>query len=131
MEDLKEVKILCFTNSRNAKRCVEWGADEGFTKGLFDEEAFRQSLYSLLDVSKESTESERTFEHQRRWPRINVSLPAKLSVYPVKYPLSPRPRGGTVENVSMGGMSCPGSSSKTACFQVNPSFPAGGRPFPS
>ena len=104
MEDLKEVKILCFTKSRNAKRCVEWGADEGFTKGAFDEEAFRQCLYTFLDVSKESAETERTFEHQRRWPRINVSLPAKLSVYPVSTPYRRDPGEATVENVSMGGM---------------------------
>ncbi len=32
MEDLQGLKIICFANGRNTRKCVEWGADEAFSK---------------------------------------------------------------------------------------------------
>lgn len=103
LEELKDLKILVFAKSRATKRYAEWGVGEVLAKEDFDPGDTARSLYAHLEITPGPAEGDRSFEHQRRWPRIPINLPAKLSVYRVSTPYHREVGEATVENISMGG----------------------------
>jgi hypothetical protein len=102
-EEPQTLKIICMTKSRNVRRSTEWGADEGVAKEGIDREDFRQKLYGWLDLEETHEERVQTFEHQRRWPRAGVRVPAKVGIYRMRAPHRRDLGEATMENISCGG----------------------------
>jgi hypothetical protein len=103
MEDLQGLKIICFANGRNARKCVEWGADEAFFKEDLNKEGIAGTLYSFLGLQEEAPEEDQNFNHQRRWPRLAIHVPLQLGVYPLRTPYRRSSGSAVMENISMGG----------------------------
>ncbi len=102
-EEQKRLKILCLTGGQNAKRALGWGADEAFRKETLDQKDLIERIYSLLELSKRQPEIPQTFDHQRRWLRVPIHLPARIEVYRLKAPNRRDPGKAVVENISCGG----------------------------
>jgi hypothetical protein len=79
------------------------GADEALSRAPLSREALEMSVYKLLKLPLERPAETVNYEHARRWPRVRVSFPARLSVYRLAAPRH-RDRGeALIENISRGG----------------------------
>ena len=103
IEELKNLKILCLAEPQEAHLWLTWGADDVWPKGSMQEHDLKNRFYSLLSIQRRSEGADESFEHQRRWPRKTVRLPAKLWVYPLRAPSRRDPGEAMVENISGGG----------------------------
>jgi CheY-like chemotaxis protein len=103
MAELQNLKIVCCTKGRNARKCLDWGADEAFSKeGLIQEEIAR-TIYSFLNLQEELPPKDQNFNHQRRWPRLAIHLPLQLGVYPLRTPYRRNSGSAVMDNISLGG----------------------------
>ena len=102
-EEQKELKILCVAKRNNTNRCLEWGADEALTKEGLEREELRKRLCSFLELSEKQQEMAQPFDHQRRWPRVTLHLPARIEVYRRRMPYRRDPGRAVVENIGLGG----------------------------
>jgi len=102
-EEQRGLGIFCLAKAKGTKRCVEWGADEAVAKEGLEQEELQQKLYTFLGLTEEPSEGVQSFEHQRRWPRVSVNLPAKIGVYRMRSPHKRDVGEATVENISCGG----------------------------
>jgi hypothetical protein len=119
-EEPQALKIVCLTKSRNVRRCTEWGADEGVAKEGIEREDFRQKLYGWLGLEETHEERIQTFEHQRRWPRAGVRVPAKVGVYRMRSPHRRDLGEATVENISCGGAYLSGIQLESGAIPCEP-----------
>ena len=103
MGDLQDLKIVCCAKGRNARRCLEWGADEALDKEGLNQEDLAKTLYSFLNLPEELPEEDQAFNHQRRWPRLPIHLPLKIGMYSVRTPYRRDSGIAVMENISMGG----------------------------
>ena len=102
MEEQKDLKILCSSKNPMAKGCLESGADGILAKDSSEEELV-QKVSLFLNIPGEQSLEIQSFEHQRRWPRIPINLPAKIEVYQVSSPRHRHPGEALIENISYGG----------------------------
>ena len=102
LEDQKDLKVLCLAKTVDPQQCVEWGADEGVRRDAAEEE-LAQKVQFLINLPEDHTPEVQSFEHQRRWPRMPVHLPAKISVYKLRTPYAREMGKATMENISFGG----------------------------
>ena len=103
MDEQKELGILCISKTRNTKRCLEWGATESVAKEGLDPEDFAKKMYGYLGLSEEREKEADAFEHQRRWPRVTLRMPAKIGIYRVRSPHRRDEGEAMLENISCGG----------------------------
>ena len=103
VDELKDLKILCLTGSRDVGKGPSWGADESWAKDTVQSGDFKKRLLAFLGLPADADEEAQAFEHQRRWPRIPVRLPAKIWLYRVRSPYLRDPGEATVEDISCGG----------------------------
>ncbi len=103
MEEQKDLKILCGLRTENTTAFLQLGANEALVKENLDDALLAQKVYSLLDLPEEVPREGDLFEHQRRWPRISINLPAQIGVYNLKSPLHREQGKATLENISLGG----------------------------
>jgi len=89
-------------NPQNS-RCLDWGADEALPKKAPNQDDLAKKLYSLLDLPQKAPKLNEPFEHQRRYPRVGVNLPARIQVYRLSAPRLRDPGWATVKNISCGG----------------------------
>jgi CheY-like chemotaxis protein len=102
MEENKDLKILCCSKTSNTGQCLEWGADEALAReGLEDE--LPKKFQFLLNLSEERPTEANAYEHQRRWSRMPVHLPAKIGVYRLRTPYAHDSGKALMENISYGG----------------------------
>lgn len=102
-EEPAGLKIVCVSKGRNVRRCLEWGADEAWAKETLEREELRQKLYGMLGMEEEREERSQVYEHQRRWPRVGVRVPAKVGVYRMRAQHRRDMGEAVVENISCGG----------------------------
>ena len=104
-EDQRPLKIVCCMRTQDARRCLEWGADETLTGDDLNQEALVKKIHALLDVSTErpTRQGKQYFPHQRQFPRMALSLPVKIQVYLVRAPYVRQTGTGTLENISRRG----------------------------
>ena len=103
MEEHQGLKIVCYARGRNLKRSVEWGADEAIGKEGLEREELARRVYEWLGLPVERPLVSQAHEHQRRWSRVPVHLPARIEVYRLKAPNRRDPGKAMVENISCGG----------------------------
>jgi len=103
MGDLQDLKIVCCAKGRNARRSLEWGADEALDKDGLNQEDLAKTLYTFLNLPEELPEEDQAFNHQRRWPRLPIHLPLKIGMYSVRTPYRRDSGIAVMENISMGG----------------------------
>ena len=102
-EELGGLRIVCLAKNRNVRRCLEWGADEAFAREELEREELKGRLYGILGLPEVREEGPSVFEHQRRWPRMGVRVPAKIGVYRLRAPHRRDPGEAMLENISCGG----------------------------
>ncbi|HYB20399.1 MAG TPA: hypothetical protein VEH09_05695 [Thermodesulfobacteriota bacterium] len=103
MGDLQGLKIICCAKGRNARRCLDWGADEALSKEDLKQEDLATTLYSFLNLPEELPLEDQAFNHQRRWPRLAIHLPLKIGMYSVRTPYRRDSGIAIMDNISMGG----------------------------
>jgi hypothetical protein len=103
VEEQRELDILCISKTRNTKRCLEWGATEAVAREGLDQEDIARRVYGFLSLSEEREKAVEAFEHQRRWPRAPLRLPAKIGVYRLRSPHRRDEGEAMLENISCGG----------------------------
>jgi len=103
VEDHKNLKVLCWARAENADQCLTWGADGILKKGEMDEEDWKVRVYSLLGMAEEHPKRAEKFEHQRRWPRTAVDLPAKIWIYRLRKAHVREGGEAKVDDISMTG----------------------------
>jgi hypothetical protein len=119
-DEPQALKIVCLARSRNVRRCTEWGADEGIAKEGIEGEDFRQKLYGWLALEEAHEERVQSFEHQRRWPRAGLRVPAKVGVYRLRTPHRRDLGEATVENISCGGAYLSGIQLESGAIPCEP-----------
>ena len=102
-EETRDIPILCHSKPRDDRRCTECGADGSLLKGTVDRDHLARRLYSVLALSEEMPPQPEAYEHRRRWPRMNLHLPAKIKVYRVRAPQVRQEGEALLENISGGG----------------------------
>jgi hypothetical protein len=103
IEDLTNLKILCWANAENGDRCLTWGADGVLKKEDRDVQDLKTKGFNLLGMVEEHPKTADRYEHQRRWPRASVDLSAKIWIYRVRKAHVREEGEATVDNISMGG----------------------------
>lgn len=98
----KALKTICYSKTHDAEKCMKCKPDEIFTKGALNEDSLLQKIQALVDLHGRPPYTH-AFEHQRRWPRIPVNLPANIGVYPKNEPHLRYFGKATVKNISHGG----------------------------
>ncbi len=102
-EETREIPILCHSRASDDRRCTECGADGSLLKGTVDRAHLARRLYSVLALSEEMPPQPEAYEHRRRWPRLNLHLPAKIKVYRLRTPQVRHEGEALLENISGGG----------------------------
>ncbi len=103
VEETKDIPILCHSKTPDDRRCTECAADGNLLKGTVDRGHLTRRLYSFLALSEEMPPPPEAFEHRRRWPRVNLHLPAKIKVYRLRTPQVRHEGEALLENISGGG----------------------------
>ncbi len=96
-------KILCGVSATDSAYCLEWGADEALTKNPIEESILAKKIYFLLEIPPDQPQETKTYEHQRRWPRIALKLPTRIGLYCVGVPYLRDSGKATMDNISRGG----------------------------
>jgi hypothetical protein len=99
----KNLKILCCPDRQKRGLCATWGADEVLSKEEMNQGDVKDKVVSLLDLPAATPVSVRTFEHQRRWPRVSVDLPARVWIYRLSKAHVREGGSARIDNVSIGG----------------------------
>jgi CheY-like chemotaxis protein len=102
LEENKDLKILCCTKTSDTSQCLDWGADEAVARDALEDE-LTVKVQSLLNLPEDRPAEAQSYEHQRRWPRLPVHVPAKLGVYRLRTPYARESGIATMENISHGG----------------------------
>lgn len=102
LDENKGLKILCFSKTPNAQQCLDWGADESLARDALEDELLKRVQF-LLNLPEEPTVEAQAYEHQRRWPRKAIHVPAKIGVYRLRKPYARDPGKAVLENISYGG----------------------------
>jgi len=102
-EDTKDTPILCHSRTPDDRRCTECGADGSLLMGAVDRGHVARRLYSVLALAEEMPPQPEAYEHRRRWPRVNLHLPAKVKVYRLRTPQVRHEGEALLENISGGG----------------------------
>ena len=102
LEENKNLKILCCSKTSNIQECLDWGADEAMARDVLEDE-LSAKVQSMLNIPEDHPTEAQPYEHQRRWSRMSVHVPAKLSVYRVRTPYARESGKATMENISYGG----------------------------
>lgn len=84
-------------------RGTELGADDVLVKEGIDRPTLVKKVYQLLDIPEELPQENLAFQHQRRWPRYAISVPAEIGVYSLKAPQKRDSGKAVMENIGMGG----------------------------
>jgi len=103
MEEQSALKVICLGKGKNTRRCTEWGADEAWSKEGLGREEVEKRLRDLLGLPEEGKREAQAFEHQRRWPRVAVGVPAKIGVYRLTAPHRRDSGKAVLDNISCGG----------------------------
>jgi len=85
-EGQTDLRILCLTKGGSTWEAAEGGTLETLPKDKIDQPRLTEKLGSLLGISEDLPTESEVFEHQRRWPRKNVDLPANIWVYRMRSP---------------------------------------------
>lgn len=101
-EEHKDLKILCCAKTEDTTKCLEWGVDAALARGALEEELYKK-VQQFLNIPEERPSEAQLHEHQRRWLRVPVRLPAKIGVYRLKTPYARESGIATLENISYGG----------------------------
>jgi DNA-binding NarL/FixJ family response regulator len=102
MEDVKDLTILGIAKASRTQEFRERGIDQVLGKDAVESEISR-TVYTLLGIPPEQAAEVKSFEHQRRWPRSNINLPAKIGVYRLKTPYLREAGKAVLRNISYGG----------------------------
>jgi CheY-like chemotaxis protein len=102
-EETKDLPILCHSKTPDDRRCTECGADGSLLRGTVDRGHLGRRLYSVLALSEEVPREQESYEHRRRRPRVNLHLPAKIKIYPLRTPQVRQDGEALLENISGGG----------------------------
>ncbi len=102
-KELESLKILCLTKADNFQECLAWGADDVLAKDFLDGEVLAKMVYGLLGIPEAKAQGILEFEHHRQWPRINLNLPADITVYRLRAPRLGKRGKANLENISCGG----------------------------
>ena len=97
------LKILCCLHGLPAAESLQWGADMVLPPQDWQTpEALKPHLLRILELSQD-TSREVAFEHQRRWPRYQINLPARAGIYRLNAPRQHSWGTAVVRNISEGG----------------------------
>jgi len=102
LEEHKDLKIICCTKTSNTQPCLDWGADDALPRDTLEDEVDKK-VHFLLNLPEEGPMEAQTYEHQRRWSRMPVHVPAKIGVYRLRTPYARDAGKAVVENISFGG----------------------------
>jgi len=102
-EELKNIKILCCLKTYNSNRMTEINADDYLFKDILDKTSLVNKIRTLLNIPHESQTIETRFDHNRRWPRITVNIPANLEIHFVNEHQPPEFGNTRIDNISLGG----------------------------
>jgi hypothetical protein len=105
MEELKNVKIICYARQHGAEDCAEQhcGIDGHLSNGVFDKACLRNQVHTLLYPLKPATPAAMPGLDRRQWLRIRVSFPLDIEVYCTNAPDSRELGTAVLEDVSCGG----------------------------
>jgi len=101
-EEQKNLKILCCPDRRHMSLCISWGADEVLSKEDIDQGTAKGNIISLLDFPDDAPVAVQAFEHQTRWPRVTVDLPARIWIYRLRKSHVREPGKARIVGVSLG-----------------------------
>jgi CheY-like chemotaxis protein/predicted DNA-binding transcriptional regulator AlpA len=102
LEENKDLKILCCAKTSDTRQCLDWGADEALAREGLEEELSKKVQF-LLNLPEERPAEAQSYEHQRRFPRLPIHVPAKIGVYRLRTPYAREAGKATMENISYGG----------------------------
>lgn len=103
-KECEGLKIICLAEKERFSEVLSWGADEVLEKETFHPEGLKKKICTLLGISEEIPKSITNFAHQRRWPRVNLHVPAEIRACRAKTPVSRGERGkAELVNISPGG----------------------------
>jgi len=104
IEELKNIKILCFLKSDKADSLLKLGVNECIMKDTLDKVNLTRRVNSLMNIPESRlTTYPLPDKEKRRWPRITINIPANVKIYNVNKPNLHEPGNGIMENISIGG----------------------------
>ncbi len=104
IEELKNIKILCFLKSDIASNLLKLGVNECIMKDALDKVDLIRRVNLLMNIPESRfTTYPLPDKEKRRWPRITINIPANVRVYNVNKPNLYNPGKGIIENISLGG----------------------------
>jgi len=104
IEELKNIKILCFLKSEKTDNLLKMGADECIMKDALDKIELTRRVNSLLNIPESRLTTYPVSDHEKRkCPRITINIPANFKVYHVNEPDPHKPGNSIIENISLGG----------------------------
>jgi CheY-like chemotaxis protein len=102
-EDPTRSKILCGMKTPKGKPGADLDGDDALAKEGLDRTTLVKKVYQLLDIPEELPQENLSYQHQRRWPRFALNIPAEVGVYSMKAPQKRDVGKAVMENISMGG----------------------------
>jgi hypothetical protein len=81
----------------------EINADEYLFKDTVDKTGLINTITMMLNIPRESQTIETKYDHNRRWPRITVNIPAHLEIHFVNEQQPPEFGNTRIDNISYGG----------------------------
>lgn len=97
-----DMKILLCSDSENDKSILDDGADSFIGKGS-SRILIREKLYGLLNLQPDEVEAVNDSQRGRRWPRVELNVPASVWSPSKQMTVRPGHEIGTVKDISYGG----------------------------
>jgi CheY-like chemotaxis protein len=102
-EDIADINIICISKSTEYCKVESCAIDDFLFQDNLDSKSIKNKITKLLGIPGTVVSENTTFEHQRMWPRIPLSIPANVEVFVLDSP-DLKEKGDTiVENISLGG----------------------------
>jgi len=99
----EDMKILLCSDSENDKVMLEEGADSFIVKDNPGRNLIREKLYGLLTLPPDEGEADTAFQRGRRWPRVELNVPAKIWSPSSNMAVQPGKEISTLKDISYGG----------------------------
>jgi hypothetical protein len=102
-ENLSEIKILCIVKSKDCYKSKACGVNDLVIKDDIDSKIIKDKVNNILGITKTFNQEQTTYDHQRKWPRVALKLPANVELFLTDSP-NYREEGNTIiDNISLGG----------------------------
>ena len=102
-QDISDINVICISESTDLCKSKSCDVDDYIARQNLEGKIIKNKISKLLGISSSVSTENTTFDHQRKWPRIPLGLPANIEVFLTDEPDYKEEGETIINNISLGG----------------------------